>query len=115
MKQAPTVLELVAVRPRRLLDWREEDGRCVLLRPRLGAGRLGRWLAGLLRNPHYRIRLDDVGSLIWKACDGGTSLAEIVPRLRERFGDQVEPADQRLVQFVRKMLKGRMLALSPHK
>ena len=34
------------VRPRRLLDWREQDGRCVLLRPRLGPSRAGRWLAG---------------------------------------------------------------------
>ncbi len=99
------------VRPRRLLEWREEDGRCILLRPRLGTSRLGRWLAGFVGDPYYRIRLDEVGTLVWKACDGRTSLAEVARSMRSAFGARVEPADERLVRFVRRMLKGRMLAL----
>ena len=101
------------VRPRRLLEWREENGRCVLLRPRLGSGRLARWVAGRGGDAYYRIRLDEVGTLIWKACDGRTSLADIVMRMRDRFGDGVEPADQRLARFVRQMLTGRMIAVEP--
>jgi hypothetical protein len=104
-------LDFATVQPRRLLEWREEDGRCVLLRPRLGSSRLAHWVAGLGGDPYYRIRLDDVGTLIWKACDGQTSMADIVERMRERFGKKVEPADQRLAQFVRKMLKGRMITV----
>lgn len=99
------------VRPRRLLEWREEDGRCVLLRPRFGTGRLGRWLNGLAGDPHYRIRLDEIGTLVWKSCDGRTSLAEIARAVRSAFGARVEPADERLAVFVRRMLRGRMLAL----
>ena len=98
-------------RPRRLLEWREEDGRCVLLRPRFGASRPGRWLAGLAGDPHYRIQLDEVGTLVWKACDGRTSLAEIARAMRAAFGDRVEPADERLDRFMRRMLKGRMIAV----
>ena len=104
-------LDFVNVCPRRLLEWCEEDGRCVLLRPRLGTTRVARWMAGLGGDPHYRIRLDEVGTLVWKACDGHTSLAAILGRMRERFGDRVEPADQRLSQFMRTMLKGRMIAV----
>jgi hypothetical protein len=40
-------------------------------------------------------------------------LAEICEAMRERFGIEVEPADQRLAEFVRKMLKGRMLSIKP--
>ena len=98
-------------RPQRLLDWREEDGRCVLLRPRLGPSRPGRWLAGLVGDPHYRIRLDEVGAFVWKACDGRTTLAEIARSMRSAFGARVEPADERLAAFVRRMLRGRMLAV----
>ena len=108
-----TALDFARVQPRRLLDWREEDGRCVLLRPRLGTTRVARWVTRLAGDPHYRIKLDDVGTLVWKACDGRTSLADIVGQMRERFGEQVEPADQRLSQFMRKMLKGRMIAVAP--
>ncbi len=99
-------------RPRRLLEWREEDGRCVLLRPRFGTSRPGRWLAGLAGDPHYRIRLDEVGTLVWKACDGRTSLAEIARAMRAAFGDRAEPAEERLARFVRRMLKGRMIAVA---
>ena len=99
------------VRPRRLLDWREEYGTCVLLRPRLGTSRFGRKIARFLGDPYYRIRLDDVGTLVWKECDGHTSLADIAMRMRQCFGDRVEPVDERLGQFIRKMLKGRMLTV----
>ena len=98
-------------RPRRLLEWRDEDGRCVLLRPRFGTGRLGRWLNGLAGDPHYRIRLDEIGTLVWKSCDGRTSLAEIARAMRSAFGDRVEPAEERLARFVGRMLKGRMIAV----
>ena len=96
--------------PRRRLDWREADhGCCVVLRSRFGEGRLGRWLASKLGDSFYRIRLDDVGTFIWRACDGGTPLAEIAGRLRDEFGERVEPAEERLARFVHSMLRSRMI------
>jgi len=100
--------------PRRALEWREsEDGRCVLLRPRFGTSRIGRWLAGYASDPHYRIRLDEIGTFVWKACDGETSLAGIADRFRDRFGDGAEPAEPRLAAFVRLMQRARLLELAP--
>ena len=99
--------------PKRLLKWREaDDGRCVLLRPKFGRGPVGRWLADRVGDPHYRIRLDELGTFVWKACDGETSLDTIAVRLRRHFGPTVEPAEQRLGLFVRKMLKSRVLELT---
>ena len=99
-------------RPRRRLDWRDlEDGRCVVLRPRLGDGRIGRWLASKVGDPCYRIRLDDVGTFIWKACDGETPLTEIAGQLRAEFGERVEPAEERLARFVQSMLRSRMVEM----
>ena len=100
-----------AVVPSRLLEWYEEEGCCVLLRPRLRSNRIARWVASLGGDPFYRIRLDEVGSLVWKACDGRTSLAEICKKLRERFGREAEPVEERLAEFVRDMLKGRILKI----
>lgn len=99
-----------SARPRRRLDWRELDGgRCVVLRPRFGESRIGRWLAARLGDPCYRIRLDEVGTFIWKACDGETSLTEIADRLRAEFGERVEPADERLARFVQSMVRSGMI------
>lgn len=96
--------------PRRRLGWREADGgRCVVLRPKFGEGRVGRWLAARLGDPCYRIRLDEVGAFIWRACDGETPLTEMAARLRTKFGARVEPAEERLARFVRTMLRSRMI------
>ena len=99
-------------RPRRRLDWRDAgEGRCVVLRPKLGESRAGRWLASRLGDPCYRIRLDDVGAFIWKACDGETPLTAIRDRMREAFGARVEPADERLGRFVQSLVRSRMIEL----
>lgn len=98
--------------PRRRLDWRDlDDGRCVVLRPKFGEGRIGRWLASKLGDSFYRIRLDDVGTFIWRACDGETPLTEIAGRLRAEFGERVEPAEERLARFVQSMLRSRMIGV----
>ena len=97
--------------PRRRLDWRDPgDGRAVVLRPKFGESRAGRWLAARLGDPCYRIRLDEVGAFIWRACDGETPLMEIAARLRAEFGERVEPAEERLARFVQTMLRSRMVA-----
>lgn len=98
-------------RPRRALEWREEDGRCVLLRLKLGRSRLGRWLAARFADPYYRIRLDEVGSLVWRNCDGETDLAAIAARMRQAFGSRIEPAEERLSTFVHQMAKAKLIEL----
>lgn len=105
---------ILAERPRRALEWREvEDGRCVLLRPKFGQGRFSRWLSARVTDPHYRIRLDAVGTFVWKACDGHTPVAQIAERLRDRFGPSVEPVEERLALFVGQMTRSRCLRLTP--
>ena len=108
----PVLDDFMERRPRRLLDWREDgQGRCVLLRPKLGTGRWGRWLATRLGDPYYRIRLDEVGTLVWKASDGTTRLAQIAEQLRQRFGERVEPLEGRLRQFMRRLVRARLIEL----
>ena len=98
--------------PSRRFDWcQDDDGRCVVLRPKLGEGRVGRWFAARLGDPYYRIRLDEFGTFVWKACDGHTPLAVIAERMRDEFGDRVEPTQERVGRFVQTMLHGRMIAV----
>ena len=107
-----TTVPSLHARPRRRLKWRvAEDGRCVVLRPKFGDGRVGRWLATRVGDPHYRIRLDELGTFVWKACDGDTSVRDIAQSMREHFGPSVEPAEQRVMMFIRKMVSSRLMEL----
>ena len=100
-------------RPRRLLEWKLDDqGRAVLLRPKLGRNRWARWLASRLKNPHYHIRLDEMGTLVWKSCNGERALSDIALSLRAQFGESIEPAEDRLVAFVRTLYRSRLVELA---
>ena len=80
-----------------------------MLRPKFGEHPVGRWLATKLSDPHYLIRLDEIGTFVWKACDGETPLAVIADRLRARFGGRIEPVEERLGEYVRTMLRSRLI------
>ncbi len=73
--------------------------------------RLGRWVGGFFRDPYYRIRLDDFGTFVWKACDGDTPLNVIAQQMQKQFGRDIEPADERLGRFIQTMLRSRLIAV----
>lgn len=80
-----------------------------VLEPRYGSNRLGRWIVERIGARPIRVRLDDLGSAVWKACDGSSDVAAIAERLRERFGDAIEPAYERLASFLRQLERNRFI------
>lgn len=94
---APNLLEWTPVR---VAEWRDVEGDVVLERPsakRSGIRGIGR-LTSLMAA--RRVRLDAIGSFSWKRFDGATTVGEVCGALRERFGESVEPAEERLGRFV---------------
>ena len=98
-------------RPVHRLAWVEEDQRVIVLRPRLGESRLGVKIARTLGFPDYRVRLDDIGTAVWKWCDGESTAAQIADRMREAFGARIEPAEERLQSFLLQMTRARLIEI----
>ena len=89
--------------PVRLSDSLEEDGRVIVLAPRF-QNRLGKGLVRLAkRDQSFRLRLDEFGSEAWRAIDGERTVGEIADSMRESYGDRAEPAEERLVEFLRRL------------
>lgn len=106
-------MKFLDYRFRRRLEWdTAEDGRTVVLRPRFGEGRFGRWLESRLGLTPYRIRLDEIGTLVWQNCDGTVSARELAAKLRRTFGTKVEPAEDRLQHFISQMTRARMIEVA---
>ncbi len=99
--------------PRRQCEWVETDSRVTLVVPRLGRGALARALERWLRVRPYQVHLDDLGTYVWRRCDGSTRVAEIASGLRDEFGERVEPAERRLVDFLQSLARGRFVSLDP--
>ena len=66
-----------------------------------------------MRTRPFKVRLDDVGTFVWQKCDGETPVAEIAEGLRDEFGERIEPAEDRLVQFLTNLLRGRFVSVDP--
>ncbi|MFQ5349360.1 MAG: PqqD family protein [Thermoanaerobaculia bacterium] len=97
------LLELVPVRT---AGWSEDAGRVVLEVP--APSRPWRapiaWLSS--KASSKRLRLDDVGSFAWTRLDGRRTVGEVAAVLRERFGDRVEPAEERLGALLSSLHRG---------
>jgi hypothetical protein len=59
----------------------------------------------------YRVDLDDVGTFVWKRCDGSISVEELARAMRGEFGERVEPVEDRLVTFLKSLQRGRFITL----
>jgi hypothetical protein len=88
---------------------KNEEGFFVLLKPKYSHPLLVKYLLPRLKNPHYKINLDEVGSFIWSLCDGKNTVKEIGEKLRENFGSRVDPLYERLSLFLQNLEKNRFI------
>lgn len=104
----------LAGRPCRLADWEEKDGRVVVIRPRPET----RGLQGLRDRYHYwmapsRVRLDEVGSLIWRGMNGSATIAELAAMVPADENGEPEAAVERVGMFLRVLLDHGLASIEP--
>lgn len=95
-------VNLLDLKPVRVAEWEEADGQVVILRPPPRTTGFRRLVDRLLvEMSTRRIRLDEVGSAAWLLFDGERTVGDVADELRARFGDAVEPAEERVGTLVR--------------
>jgi len=89
----------------------QEDGLVVLLKPKYFNPFLAKHLLPRMKQPYYKIKLDDIGSFFWLNCDGTRTVLEIAELHKENFGEKVEPLYERIAHFIASLEKNRLLVL----
>ena len=89
--------KLLEAKPVRMVDWIEENGlvklKVIKFRNKFA------WLCRLFKKPNYFfVNLDEVGTFIWKKCNGKNSVKEILTWLEEKYGK--EKMEERLMLFL---------------
>lgn len=80
------------------LQWSENDG--IVTLTAINRGFFNRLCQRLLKKPKTScIRLDEVGSFVWKSIDGKKDIIAIGAELKEHFGDSVSPLYLRLARY----------------
>jgi hypothetical protein len=107
-------VSLEDLRPVRALRWTTgEDDHVTVLVPKFTNRWLVRWFVPLLAKPNVLLRLDDLGSFVWRQCDGSATVREIADLVRDRFGGDPETTLDRLVQFMRRLTRADTLTFIP--
>ncbi len=111
-KQEAAETNLWELTPLRNAKWETtEEGKVVVLVPKFKNPFLVKWVLPHLAKPFFRIKLDEIGSLIWKQCDGATSISTIAESLKQTFGDAVDPVDARINKFLNHLERGDLLVV----
>lgn len=105
-------VNLLALRPRRNLEWEtQQDDKVVLLIPKFTNRFLVRWFVPLLAKPRIRLKLDERGSYVWVRCDGKMTIAEIGEQMSAKFNEPVETTYDRIGKFIQQFTREKFLAL----
>jgi hypothetical protein len=108
-------INLLEHTPEQRATWETaENGNVVVLIPKFQHELLVKWLVPHLKYPHVRVKLDRLGSFVWKQCDGRTTVAEIAERLRSEFTETAESAEDRIRTFLLMLEKSDLVNLNAH-
>jgi len=111
-RQSMNLLELT---PTQRAPWEIGDnGSVVVLVPKFHHELLVKWLVPRLKYPQIRVKLDKLGSFVWKQCDGKTTVAEIAERMRTEFSESAGSAEDRIRKFLLMLEKSDLVNLNAH-
>ena len=99
--------------PNRMFDWeiKEDSGRVVILRPKYKS-KTGMLLFGsFLKDKNFKVKLDALGSVVWKNADGKNTVQTIGEILAKEFGPEIEPIYERLTTFLVQLHKEKFIRL----
>ena len=49
---------------------------------------------------HIKLKLDELGSATWLEIDGGKNVQNICDLLKEKIGEKINPAEERVTKFL---------------
>ena len=88
--------------PERKMNWEvnPETNFVIIKKPKFTNPLLKKYLMPRLKKQDYSVNLDEIGTFVWQHIDGKRSFGQIADKMREKFGESVEPVDARLGQFI---------------
>ena len=100
----PTIEEFLRFKPKRLdFEWHSENDKLVSIKVPKFTSSIGITFCRIIKKDEtFTANLDKIGSFVWKLCDGGKTVEDILKKLEKEF-TQEKNLDQRLFLFLQQM------------
>jgi hypothetical protein len=99
-KEIEPEINLLELVPERIVQSETgDDGIVTVLGPRFKSVFMKRLVSSRLKNPYFKVKLDEIGTTVWDNIDGERNIGEIAEILKEKFGESIEPCNDRLAIF----------------
>lgn len=98
-KKNRQVYNLLELTPVRVNEHEEHEGLIRILIPKFK----NKFLISLIpktKSKFITVKLDEIGSATWLLINGKRKVSKIVEELREKFGEKIEPAEERVSKFI---------------
>lgn len=106
VQQQVNLLDLIPIHN---IEWKKVDGLVTLLKPKFKNPFLARHVLPRMKAPHFKIKLDEIGSFFWENCDGKRTIKEIGEIHQQKFGEKVEPLYDRISLFLQNLEKNGLI------
>jgi len=103
-------VNLLDLIPRKILsDEVNVDGNIIILKPKFRNKLMKKFVVPKLKNPFYKVKLDEFGSFVWRQIDGNLTVEEIGEKLKTNFKENIEPVYERLSVFIQSLERYRFI------
>jgi Coenzyme PQQ synthesis protein D (PqqD) len=83
----------------------ENNGLISVFVPKFDIKWLDRILSGIIKSRFFKAKLDEFGTETWLEIDGVKSVQMISNQLSKKFGEKINPVDERLTKFLSELYK----------
>ena len=86
-----------------------ENEKVAILIPRFTSKFFGKYFLPLLKNKFIPLKLDELGSATWMQIDGKKNVQIICEELKEKLGEKIQPAEERVTLFLTELYKNKFI------
>ena len=86
-----------------------DDNLVTILIPRFKNQFAAKYILPKMKGKYFKLKLDEIGSAAWLLINGKSNVAEIMKDLDAKFGEKIQPVDERLIKFLTQLYQQRLI------
>ncbi len=92
------------------IDYKVDENEIVIiLIPKFSSKFSLKYIIPKLKNPYINLKLDELGSAAWLEIDGNKKVNEIANKLTQKFGEKIQPVEERLTKFLTQLYEHKFI------